>query len=394
MKRKLYAGRDPARAMGLADLRAMAHRRLPGFVSEYLEGGADDEVTLRANRAALDRHQLRLRVLCDVSDVRGDCTLLGAPAAMPMAIAPTGYAGILWPGGDLALARAAAAAGIPFCQSIVSNAPLAEVRRTGCRHWMQVYPFGETVFNTILEAAQTAGTEAIVLTVDGAVIGNREWDRRSYRRPFVLTARSLAEMLLHPRWVVGGPLRGLPGFPNLQQFAPPGTRGAAATARWAVQALDKSVVWADCARLRARWPGKFIVKGLMCAEDARRAVAAGADAVVVSNHGGRQLDGAPASIDTLPAIVAAVNGQAEVYMDSGIRRGADIARAVACGAQGVLTGRATLYGLAAAGEPGVARAITLLKDELLRVMALMGVNRIADLGPQALWRQPQVGEAE
>jgi (S)-mandelate dehydrogenase len=388
MKRRPYAGRDPARATGLADLRAMAHRRLPGFVAEYLEGGAEDEVTLRENRAALDRHRLVLRALCDVSDVRTDCTLLGQPAALPMAIAPTGYAGILWPGGDVALARAAAAAGIPFCQSIVSNAPLAEVRRTGCRHWMQVYPFGEAVFDTILQAAQDAGTEAIVFTVDGPVIGNREWDRRSYRRPFVLTARSLAEMLLHPRWVASGPMRGLPGFPNIQAFAPPGTTGAAATARWAVQALDRSVVWADCDRLRARWPGKFIVKGLACADDARRAVDAGADAVVVSNHGGRQLDGAPASIDMLPAIVAAVGGRAEVYMDSGVRRGADIARAVACGAAGVLTGRATLYGLAAAGEPGVARAIAILKDELLRVMALTGVRRVADLGPHVLYREP------
>lgn len=393
MKRKPYAGRDPARAIGLADLRAMARRRLPGFLTEYLEGGAEDEVTLRDNRAALDRHRLLPRALCDVSGVRADCRLLGRPAALPLAIAPTGYAGIFWPAGDLALARAAAAADIPFCQSIMSNTPLAEVCRTGCRHWMQVYPFGEAVFDAILHAAKAAGTEAIVFTVDGPVIGNREWDRRSYGRPFVLTARSTAEMLLHPRWVMSGPLRGLPGFPNIAACAPPGTVGTAAVARWAVQALDRSAVWADCVRLRSRWTGKFIVKGLMTAEDALRAVDAGADAVVVSNHGGRQLDGAPATIDVLPAIAAAVGSQAEVYLDSGIRRGTDIARAVACGAKGVLAGRPMLYGLAAAGEAGAARAIAILKEEFLRAMALLGVCRTGDLGPHILHPQPGLADS-
>ena len=381
MTRRYYAGRDPARAVTIGDLRAMAHRRLPGFVTEYLEGGAEDEVTLRGNRAALDRHQLALRVLRDVSDVRTDCTLLGQAAALPMVISPTGYAGIFWPEGDIALARAAGKAGIPFCQSMISNASLAEVRRrAGGRHWMQVYPFGQAVFEKVLEQAEAAGTEAIVFTVDGPVIGNREWDRRSYAKPFVLTARSFLEMLTHPRWMVSGPLSGLPGFPNIEAFAPPGTKGTAAVARWAVTGLDRTVTWDTCAWLRRQWKGKLIVKGLIAAEDARRAVEAGADAVVVSNHGGRQLDGMPATIDALPAVVAAVGGRAEVYMDSGIRRGSDIARAVALGATGVWTGRATLYGLAAAGQPGAARAIAILKEELVRVMSLLGACRVSDLG--------------
>lgn len=382
MRRHLYSGRDPARAVAITDLRAMALRRLPGFVAEYIEGGAEDEITLRDNRAALNRMRLVPRVLRDVADVQAGCTLLGQPAALPLAIAPTGYAGLFWPEGDLALARAARAAGIPFCQSIMSNTPLAAIRATGCRHWMQVYPLGEGVLSAVLHAAEEAGTEAIVLTVDGPVIGNREWDRRNYRRPFALTAQSFLGMLAHPRWMMGGPLRGLPGFPNIEAHAPSGTTGTAAVARWAVQALDRSLDWDACARLRARWKGKFIVKGVLDPEDARRAVQAGADAIVVSNHGGRQLDAAPASIDALPAIVAAVAGQAEVYLDSGIRRGADIARALACGAQGVLAGRAMLYGLAAAGEAGVARAIAILHEELLRVMALLGVDRVDGIARQ------------
>ena len=378
MKRRYYSGRDPARAQSVADLRAMALRRLPGFVAEYMEGGAEEEGTLRANRAGFARPGLALRVLRDVREVSAEASLLGQAAGLPLVIAPTGYAGIFWPEGDVMLARAA----IPFCQSMISNTSLQDVRaRTGCRHWMQVYPFGRDVFAAVFEAAEKAGSEAVVLTVDGPVIGNRDWDRRSYRRPFSLSPRSFAEMLTHPRWIASGPMRGLPGFPNIEAYAPAGTKGTAAVARWAVSGLDKSLDWDECARLRSQWRGRFIVKGIAHPDDALRAVEAGADAVVVSNHGGRQLDGAPASIDLLPPVVAAVAGRAEVYLDSGIRRGADIVRALALCTTGVLAGRAMLYGLAAAGEAGVARAIAILREEMLRCMALLGVTKLAYLGP-------------
>lgn len=383
MKRRYYSGHDPARAQSIADLRAMALRRLPGFVAEYIEGGAEEEKTLQANRAAFAARPLVARVLRDVSDVQTGAALLGQAAPLPLAIAPTGYAGMFWPGGDFALARAAAAAGLPFCQSMMSNSPLAQVRGTTlCRHWMQVYPFGPAVTDHVLETAAAAGTEAIVLTVDGPAIGNRDWDRRNYRRPFSLSPRAFAEMLTHPRWLADVARHGLPSFPDIEAFAPAGTKGTAAVARWAVQALDRGLDWRACADLRRQWGGRFIIKGVMHPDDARLAIDAGADAVIVSNHGGRQLDGAPAALHSLPGVVQAVGAQAEVYLDSGIRRGADIVQALALGAAGVLAGRAMLYGLAAAGQAGVARAITILHEEMARCMTLLGVTRIAELDPQ------------
>jgi (S)-mandelate dehydrogenase len=382
VKRRHYSGRDPQRAQSIADLRAMALRRLPGFVGEYVEGGAEEEQTLLANRSAFAQPPLMPRMLRDVRSVQTDTLLLSQPAALPLAIAPTGYAGLMWPRGELALAHAAVAAGVPFCQSMMSNTPLAQVRaETGCRHWMQIYPLGAAVVERVMDSAARAGTEALVLTVDGPVIGNRDWDRRSYRRPFSLSARSLADMLAHPRWLADIARNGLPGFPDIEAFAPEGISGTAAVARWAVQAIDKGMDWQTCADMRSQWPGRFVIKGVMHPDDARRAVDAGADAVVLSNHGGRQLDGAPATIGILPDIVRAVGHQAEVYLDSGIRRGTDIVRACALGATGVLVGRAILYGLAAAGQGGVSQAIALLHQEMVRCMTLLGVTCIADIDP-------------
>jgi (S)-mandelate dehydrogenase len=378
MARRYYTGRDPGRAQGIADLRAMARRRLPAFAFEYLDGGAEDEATLAANRAAFAALPLLPRMLRDLSAVDPATTILGRPAALPVIIAPTGFAGLFWREGDIALARAAAQAGVPMCQSIMSNSALGQVAAAGGRHWMQIYPLGLAVWEAILDEAAAAGTEAIVLTVDGTVLGNREWDRRHYARPFALRAASLAEMLRHPGWVAAIAGRGLPGFPNIDRFVP--TRpGTAATARWATTSLDTALDWGAVRWLRDRWPGALVVKGLLHPDDALRALDAGADALVVSNHGGRQLDGAPAALDALPAVAAAVGGRAALWLDSGIRRGADIARALALGAQAVLVGRATLYGLAAAGAAGVARALAILRDELVRVLRLLGVTR-----PQAL----------
>ncbi len=374
--RRPYTGRDMARILSVDEMRAAALKRLPALVAEYLEGGAEDEITLARNRDAFAAETFRPRLLRGQADP--DMSLHGA--RLPLAIAPTGFAGLFAPGGDVALARAAKAAGVPMCQSTVSNATLEEIAPVlGPLHWMQVYVFRSRPFmEQLLERCRAAGIQRLVLTLDSSIYGNREWDRRSYTAAGQPRLHRKVEAMRHPRWLLQVYLRGLPTFGNLAAFLPEGKRDLASATAWSRAEIEAGLdrAWFDW--LRANWPGELWAKGVLRGDDARVLLDAGADGIVVSNHGGRQLDGAAASLDALAEVAAAARG-APVWLDSGVRRGADIAKALIRGAEGVLVGRATLYGLAAGGEAGVARVLRILAEELARVMAMLGVRDLAEL---------------
>jgi len=381
LKRRLYRGRDLARAHDIAELRAMAARRVPNFCVEYLEGGADDELALARNRAAFDAIDLLPRTLVDVSRRDLGCTLFGSPVALPALIAPTGFNGLLAHEGDRLLAEAARDAGIPFCQSMVSTIALEDIAATGVRHWMQIYPFKDRAnLAGVVKRAERAGSEAIVLTTDASVFGNRTWDRRNYRAPMKLDARNLLDVALHPRWILDVLVpHGMPRFRNLGDFLPPGMDSARNAAAFLAAQMDLTLTWNDIRWLRELWPRKLLIKGILLPEDAVRAKEAGADGIVVSNHGGRQLDTCPAPIEMLPAIRAAVGPDMTIIVDSGLRRGSDFVKARALGADAALSGRATLYGLAAGGKPGVARALEIIRSEIERTLGLIGCPAMADV---------------
>lgn len=390
MSRRFHGGGDPRRALSIAELRHMAERRLPGFVFEYLEGGAEDEVTLRRNRAVFERLQFLPRTLVASGTVDTATAFFGVPAALPLAIAPTGFCGLFAREGDLALARAAAAAGIPFIQSTVSNASLEEVTTVaGLRHWMQVYVFRSRPFmENLIARALAANCEALVVTADATVFGNREWDRRNYRAGTDPTFMNKLETLCHPRWVLDVLARGVPSFGNLLDALPPGRRDLAAAATWSRDEIDPDLDWDRLAWIRSLWPGKLLLKGVLCVEDAERAQSMGLDGIVLSNHGGRQLDGAASPMSVLPAIAERLGGRTTILIDSGFRRGTDVVKALALGADGVLTGRATLYGLAAGGQAGAARALAILSEEIRRTLALLGRPRLDALDRSYLREEP------
>lgn len=386
MNRSLYRGGDLARAHGIADLRAIAARRLPGFCLEYLEGGAEDERTLARNRSAFDAFMFEPRTLVDVSQRDTHCKLFDTELAMPVVIAPTGFNGLLADRGDLALALAAKAAGVPMCQSMVSTVALEEIAATGVRHWMQLYPFkNRDNLAGIVHRAEVAGCEAIVLTTDTVVLGNREWDRRNYRAPMKLSFANLLDVAVHPRWVweVLVP-KGMPRFRNLGDFLPPGQDSARNAALFLTAQMDASLGWDDLRWLRKLWPRKLLIKGIMRADDALRAQAVGADGIVVSNHGGRQLDACLAPIEVLAEIRRAVGPYLTVIVDSGFRRGTDFVKARALGADAAMSGRATLYGLAAGGQAGAARALEIIRSEIDRTLGLLGVPKLCDVNAEVL----------
>jgi (S)-mandelate dehydrogenase len=390
--RRLRVRGGPAKAVTIADLQAMALRRLPRFSAEYLEGGAEDERALDWNRCAFDAYPMAPRVLRDISAVDLGTTVLGQPAALPMAIAPTGFNGLLWPDGDRALARAAARAGIPFGQSTVSNATIGHIAGvSGLRHWFQLYVYGpDTVWQALVDTAAAAGCEALVVTVDTPVLGNREWDRRNYAGVDRLTLSAKADILRHPEWLWRTVLRQgrLPGFPNLEPFAPTGQRDLFGISAWTRANMRTEMDWRLLARIRERWAGKLLIKGIQHLDDLRLAIDAGADGVVLSNHGGRQLDRAATPLHLIAPARAVTGPDFTILVDSGFRRGADIVTALALGANAVLTGRATLYGLAAGGMDGAARAIAILREEMHRTMQILGVTRVADLSPAIFARKP------
>lgn len=390
--RRLYAGGNLARAATIEDLRAMAHRRLPTFALEYLEGGGEQEGSLTRNIEAFAEWRLVHKMLFDVSRRDISTTLFGRPTAMPVVIAPTGLNGLFWPHAEFALAEAAGEAGIPYAQSTMSNDPMEEVARHApdTRRWWQLYIFGPpSVRETLIARALRSGCEALVVTVDAQVYGNREWDNRNRIRPETLTWRSDIDVALHPRWLASTVLtHGMPRFANVVEFVPKDRRSFFHSAFWIRAHMDETLSWETMARIRDLWPRKLLIKGVLSAEDVVRAAELGADGVVLSNHGGRQLDWTISGLDVLPQAREAVGDRLTILVDGGVRRGTDVVKALALGADAVLVGRAALYGLAAAGRAGVARALEILHHEIHRDFGLLGVNSVAELGPQFLARPP------
>ena len=382
--RAFYAGRDLARAQTIGDLRAMAMRRLPRFSAEYLEGGAEEEVTMRRNRAAFDAHIFKPRVIRDVSRRDLSRTVLGQKRALPFAIGPTGFNGLLWDQGDHALARSAAKAGIPFGQSTTSNRSVgafADIPRLA--HWFQLYLFGDdTVFPQIIAAADRAQCEALIVTVDSPVLGNREWDRRNYRLGLDLSWSAKFDMLMHPGWMARILKKGFPPFPNLEPFIPEAERNLFGVARWCAKHHRSAISWDNIATIRRLWPRQLIIKGVQHEDDLRLCIEAGADGIVLSNHGGRQLDRAVAPVELIAPARAQAGPDFTILVDSGFRRGTEIVQALALGADAVLLGRATLYGLAAGGEAGVSRAIEILAAEIDRTIGMLGLTSVDQVGPQ------------
>ena len=369
--------------VNIADLRRLAERRLPRAVFDYIDGGADDEVTLHANRRAFEAVTLRPRnavatAACDLST-----TVLGSRLDLPFLLAPIGSSRLFYPRGEIAAAAAAGAAGTVYILSTLSGCALEDVRAATPRPaWYQLYLVGgRDVALAGIARAKAAGFSALVVTIDTPVAGLREKDLRNGVRELssgnlITMLPYLSQVLSRPRWLAGFLADGgLMEFPNV---VAPGIGPMPYTD--VVAALSQSMVsWADFRWIRDAWGGPVVVKGVHTGDDARRAIEVGADAVVVSNHGGRQLDGVAPTLRVLPEVLSAVHDRIEVLVDGGIRRGSDIVKALALGARAVLVGRAYVYGLAAGGGPGVGRAIDILRSELVRTMTLLGVSTVADL---------------
>ncbi|BAF87653.1 putative L-lactate dehydrogenase [Azorhizobium caulinodans ORS 571] len=370
--------------LNVEDARRLARRRLPRGLFEYLDRGTEDEVSIAGNRAGLDAIRLAPFALEDVSQRAQDTVLFGTPQPCPLVIAPTAVAGLMSYDGEVAMARAAKAHDIPFCVSTQSMTSIETIARdSGARLWFQLYVWKNRARTfALLDRAAGAGADTLVLTVDTAVSPKREYNQRNgFGIPLKPSVRAGIDVLCHPRWFADVFLRTLrtTGMPTYAHY-PDEFRTALGRAVVGDEiSLATDVSWKDVAALRAHWKGRLILKGILRASDATRAIAHGVDGIVVSNHGARNLDCAPHPAHVLPAIVAAAGGRLTVLADSGVRRGSDIAKYLALGADGVLVGRAPLYGLAAAGTPGASRVIELLRAELDTTMALLGVTRLDQL---------------
>jgi L-lactate dehydrogenase (cytochrome) len=374
--------------LSIEDLRARARRRIPRAIFDYADGGSYQETTLRANTADLDALELRPRVMIDVSDIKLATTLAGAGASMPLAIAPTGLCGLYHADGEILGARAAAAFGIPFCLSTMSICSIEDVRAASDQpFWFQQYLMRDRGFNqSLIERAIAARCSALVLTLDLQILAERRRDARNgLVIPPRLTLRNAWDVATKPVWALKVMFGKRRTFGNLVGHLG-GADGVATLAHWTHTQFDPTANWRDVEWVRSRWPGKLILKGIMDAEDARFALSAGADAVVVSNHGGRQLDGAPSSISVLPEIAAAIDGRCDVLFDGGIRSGQDLAKGLALGARGGMIGKAFLFALAAGGEAGVTRALEIIREELRVTLALTGTRDVGACGPHMLRR--------
>ena len=372
----------------LTEMRARAQRRLPRGLFEFIDRGTGDESATSNNTAAFARIRLRPRVLVDVSKRSTRARLPGMHAALPLAIAPTGAAGLVHHRGEAVLARAAHQAGIPFTLATRSMSSIETVAAlTDGQFWFQLYPSAQAAFD-LMARAGAAGCGVLMVTVDTPVTPLRRYNTRNgFALPFRPGRRALVDMALHPRWcasVLGRALLdgGVPRFENLPG-RPRITRGAPAS-----EMLEGRLDWDRLASLRDRWPGRMIVKGILHPEDALQAERLGADAIVVSNHGGRNLDAAVAPLDALPDVVAATGRGLDILLDGGVRSGLDIVRAMALGASGVLIGRPALHGLAACGAAGVTQVIALLAEELDNALAMSGCPTVADIGPDLIAPAP------
>jgi (S)-mandelate dehydrogenase len=378
------------KAVNIEDLRRLAKRRLPRAIFDFFDGGAEDEVTLRENRAAFERVRLLPRVLVNVAQVDTRVEIFGKPIDLPLAIAPTGGISAGRYGAELMLARAAKAYGVPFTMATPSAFAIERVaEEVGGRLWFQLYAVRNREFrNKLVQRAKDSGYEAILVTVDLAVSGKRERDpRNGFHTPYSPNWRNSRDVVFKPAWALDMVRNGLPGMANLVGYpftTPAGTDIVTAVGR----EMDASLDWEYIKQLRDQWPGKLLIKGVQRADDAQRAAAIGCDGVVVSNHGGRQLDGAASTLESLPEVSKAVGSKLTVLLDGGVRRGVDILKARALGAQAVLTGRATLFGAMAGAEPGARRALEILSSELVRAMQLSGVRSAGEIGPHLLFENP------
>ena len=372
-----------SRAVNIADLRLMARRRLPKAIFDYVDGGAEDELSLRANRRAFEDVTFRPRHAVAVPEPDLRVRVLGHDLALPVLLGPVGYNRMMHPKGECAAARAAGAAGTIYILSTVSGHRLEDVKAASTGPvWYQLYlTGGRDAAKAGIERARAAGFSALVITIDTYVAGMRERDVHN-GTPELLSPNVLSKLpylpqfLAHPAWLVSFLLDG--GVHRLPNIVVPG-EGPLPLVDVSTALSRVSFTWEDLSWIRPLWPGPIIIKGVLTGDDARRAVDGGAAAVVVSNHGGRQLDSSPATLRVLPEVVAAVNGRAEVLIDGGIRRGADVVKAICLGARAVLVGRAYAYGLGAAGEAGVARALEILRTDLVRTLKLLGCGSVAAL---------------
>jgi isopentenyl diphosphate isomerase/L-lactate dehydrogenase-like FMN-dependent dehydrogenase len=374
-----------SRIINIADLRRLAQRRLPKVIFDYVDGGAEDEITLRENCRVFQDVSFRPQQAVSIENCNLRTTVLGEEISFPALLAPVGYSRLLHPGGEVAAAQAAGEAGTGFVLSTISGHKLENVKAVS-RHpvWYQLYLVGgREAAEAAIARARVAGFSALVITIDTPVAGMRERDPRNGMKEILggsMFAKLpfLPQFLSHPGWLTSFLRDG--GVPKLENIILPNA-GPMPLMDVSAALAAAVITWNDFAWLRKAWPGPILVKGVLTAEDARRSVGHGAAGVIVSNHGGRQLDGAPAALRVLPEIVAAVNGQAEVLMDGGVRRGGDIVKALCLGARAVLIGRAYAYGLGASGHAGVSRAIAILRADVERTLRLLGCSSVAELNP-------------
>ena len=379
--------RRMARAASVDDLRAIARRKLPRGVFDYVDGGAEDELSLAANRAAFNTTGFQPRVLRNVSSIDISSTLLGEPVAYPLALAPTGFTRIVHPEGELAVARAAARAGLPYTLSTLSTCSIEEVRAVSDgRLWFQVYAWRDRqLVKEMVERAAEARYEALVLTVDTAMLGRRERDvRRGFALPPSISPRTFVDGALHPRWTLnllrGDPIR----FANVVGREVGDGSTPVLVSEYINTQFDPALSWSDVEWLQSVWDGPIVIKGIQTTADAVIAADLGVSAVALSNHGGRQLDGSPAPFSLVAPIVDATEGRTAIICDGGVRRGSDIVKAVAAGAAACMSGRAYLYALGAGGERGVDLVLTWFRNDLIRTMTLLGASGIHELNRSLL----------
>ncbi|MBX6426549.1 MAG: alpha-hydroxy-acid oxidizing protein [Variibacter sp.] len=368
------------------DLRRIAKRRVPRAFFEYADCGSYSEETLRANRADLEKIKLRQRVLIDVGERSLETTVLGERLALPIVLAPTGLTGMQYGDGEMLACRAAHEAGVQFTLSTMSICSIEDVASVAPKpFWFQLYVMRDRGFvRSLIERAKAAGCSALVLTADLQIQGQRHRDiKNGLTVPPQVKLANLFDIATKPAWALSVLMGKRKTFGNLEGHIP-GMSGVKSLAQWIASQFDPTLSWKDVEWIRDQWGGKLIIKGILDVEDAKLATKIGAQAIVVSNHGGRQLDGAPSSISVLPRIADAVGSELEVLFDGGVRSGQDVLRALALGARACLIGRAFLYGLGAGGEAGVRTAIDIIRKELDVTMALTGVRRVADIDRRVL----------
>ncbi|MDE2516392.1 MAG: alpha-hydroxy-acid oxidizing protein [Rhodospirillales bacterium] len=382
------------RCLNIGDLRAAAKSRLPKGVFEFVDRGSEDGVAVANNRAAIEAIKLTHRVLIDVENRSLATTLFGKPAAMPLAIAPTGAAGLCWHEGELELARAAARMKVPFTLATGAMTSMEKIAAEagpaqGGRLWFQLYVWKQRELSyQLIDRAAKAGFEALIVTVDTIVSGNREYNTHNgFLLPFHATPRFVLDIMRHPRWAASVLLKYQMGggMPRFENYPDPYRRPVTSDPGTKEVMRQDSLSWEDIRIFRKRWPGILMIKGINRPADALKAIECGVDGIVVSNHGGRNLDSAAATIDMLPGIADAVGDKATVILDSGVRRGSDIVKALALGAKAVLTGRATLFGTAVGGAEGAAHALSILKNEADKTMAYTGCRTVDDITPDLIF---------